>query len=153
MSELDYIEIGRRIRQAREDKNLTLADLAAEIGLNKSTILRYESGEIRRIKLPILEAIASALGVNPSWLSLETDDPTNYDDMTDEIPDYIVDHFDGDIEQAAKAWLAMDEDVAKSFSERDKLKSKIIELLEQLTDEEMKEAARYLGYLLNSRDS
>ena len=37
-------------------------------------------------------------------------------------------------------------------TERDVLKQKIIELLAQLNEEELKEAARYLAYLLSSQE-
>lgn len=37
-------------------------------------------------------------------------------------------------------------------TERDVLKQRIIELLSQLTDDELKEAARFLAYLISSQD-
>lgn len=37
-------------------------------------------------------------------------------------------------------------------TERDVLKQRIIELLAQLTEDELKEAARYLAYLISSQD-
>lgn len=81
LGEMDNIEIGKRIRQAREKLFLSQEDLGRPLGLNKSTIQRYESGKVQRIKLPILENIAKILNVNPSWIILKTDDPTNYDDV------------------------------------------------------------------------
>lgn len=65
---LSAIEIGYRIKQTREEKGLTLEELAKLIGIHKSTVLRYEQGKIERIKLPVIGSIASALNVNPSWL-------------------------------------------------------------------------------------
>ena len=69
-------EIGARIKQAREGKEMSQEELGNLLGLNKSSIQRYESGQVQRIKLPILENMARILGVNPNWLVMKTDDPT-----------------------------------------------------------------------------
>ena len=81
---MNNIEIGKRIKQAREDKAMSQEDLGSQLGLNKSTIQRYESGQVQRIKLPILENMAKVLGVNPSWLVLMSDDPAPA--LTDQPP-------------------------------------------------------------------
>lgn len=61
--------IGSRIQEARNIKQYTLDDIANEIGVARSTIQRYEKGKIRNPKLPVLQAIASCLDVDPAWLS------------------------------------------------------------------------------------
>lgn len=66
--------IGDRIRQRRQQIGLTLNDIAIEIGVAKSTIQRYESGDIEKLKLPVIEAIARVLSVSPSWLCGKSDD-------------------------------------------------------------------------------
>lgn len=66
-------EIGSRIRQRRTEMNMTQEELGKKLGLNKSTIQRYEIGTIASIKLPILQAMAEQLCVNPDWLALKTD--------------------------------------------------------------------------------
>ena len=65
----DIIEIGKRIESARTDLKLTQEELAQKLGLNKSTIQRYETGQVKKIKLPVLETMAKILNVNPAWLS------------------------------------------------------------------------------------
>ena len=72
---MDNIEIGKRIKQAREKCNKSQEELGKLLGLNKSTIQRYESGQVQRIKLPILENMSVILNVNPSWLAMKSDDP------------------------------------------------------------------------------
>ena len=62
------MEIGKRIQQRRKALNISVVDIAAHTGLSKATIHRYESGDIKDIKLPILETIAELLDVNPMWL-------------------------------------------------------------------------------------
>lgn len=66
--------IGSRIKQRREQLNLTQEDLGTHLSLNKSTINRYESGEVQKIKIPILHALAKFLDVDPNWLALKTDE-------------------------------------------------------------------------------
>ena len=74
-------KIGVRIEQRRKEKGLTVDDIAQEIGVAKSTVQRYEKGTIEKIKLPVLEAIARVLDVNPAWLCFKSDkmEPTKYD--------------------------------------------------------------------------
>lgn len=66
-------EIGNRIKEVREQKNMTLQDIADKVGIARSTVQRYESGLIKKIKLPVIQAIANALSVNPSWLIGKSD--------------------------------------------------------------------------------
>lgn len=68
-------EIGQRIKARRQELDLTLDEVAHQIGLAKSTIQRYENGKIEKLKLPVVEAIANALNVNPAWICCKTDDP------------------------------------------------------------------------------
>lgn len=65
---MDNKEIGLRIMSAREAANLTKKDLASKVHVADSTIMRYEKGQINKIKMPIIEAIANVLEVNPLWL-------------------------------------------------------------------------------------
>lgn len=66
---MDVKEIGMRIKKARVFRNYTLDDIANEIGVAKSTVQRYENGLISKPKLPVLQAIADSLKVNPAWIS------------------------------------------------------------------------------------
>ncbi len=66
-------EIGNRIKYARDLRNATLDDIAKKVGVTKSTIQRYEAGKITTIKLPVVEAIAVALNVNPAWVVGKSD--------------------------------------------------------------------------------
>jgi transcriptional regulator with XRE-family HTH domain len=67
-------DIGARIESRRRALGLTLDDIAQEIGVAKSTVYRYEKGTIDKIKMPVIEAIARVLKVNPSWICCKTDD-------------------------------------------------------------------------------
>lgn len=65
---VDVKKIGERIKHARSLRNYTLEDIAKDIGVAKSTIQRYERGQIAHPKLPVLHSIANSLNVNPGWL-------------------------------------------------------------------------------------
>ncbi len=67
------IEIGGRIKYARDLRNATLDDIAKKVGVTKSTVQRYENGKINAIKIPVVESIAAALNVNPSWIIGKSD--------------------------------------------------------------------------------
>lgn len=65
--------IGQKIKTRREELGLTLKDIADQIGVASSTISRYETGRIENIKMPVIDSIADALNVNPSWLLGKSD--------------------------------------------------------------------------------
>ena len=65
---LNSKEIGKRIKSAREKADMSLNDVALRLGVNKSTILRYENGEISKVKAPIIDGLANALNVSPHYL-------------------------------------------------------------------------------------
>ena len=70
---MDRHLLGERINQRRTELNMTQGDIAKQIGVAISTVQRYEKGQIEKIKLPVVEAIARTLRVNPDWLIGKTD--------------------------------------------------------------------------------
>ncbi len=73
MKNFDKHLSGNRIKERRLELKLTLAELGRSIGVAPSTIQRYETGVIIRPKVPVVKAIANALGVNYSWITGESD--------------------------------------------------------------------------------
>ena len=67
MTELE--QMGIRIKERRAAAGLTLEELAARIGVAASTVQRYETGRISRPKLPVVKAIADALGCTADSLA------------------------------------------------------------------------------------
>ncbi|MCD8117182.1 MAG: helix-turn-helix domain-containing protein [Oscillospiraceae bacterium] len=65
--------MGARLKSARVLRGKTLDDVATSVGMNKTTIMRYERGQIQSPKAPILRAIAGYLNINPGWLTGESD--------------------------------------------------------------------------------
>lgn len=79
---MSYEETGKRIKARRKELRISATVLAERIGLSKATIHRYENGDIKNIKMPVLEAMAEVLSVNPLWLvgkSSVRDGKTSYD--------------------------------------------------------------------------
>lgn len=74
---MDAKLLGNRIKSRRIELNMTQGDIAEPIGVAVSTIQRYEAGTIKKIKLPVVEAIARMLKVNADWLIGKTDDMRN----------------------------------------------------------------------------
>lgn len=66
MSEIS-VQIGERIRSARKNRDMTLGDLSDVIHKSKSTISKYESGEIA-VDIETLYEIASALDIHVEQL-------------------------------------------------------------------------------------
>lgn len=61
------VEIGRRLRQARIAKGLTLKDMAASVGLSHQAIQKYENGE-SRLSLSTLAQLRQHIGIEPADL-------------------------------------------------------------------------------------
>jgi transcriptional regulator with XRE-family HTH domain len=64
------MDIGRRIRDVREDLGMPAAELARRVGVAPNTVWRYESGE-REPSMAMLEKIARALRTQPAELLCE----------------------------------------------------------------------------------
>lgn len=88
--------IGDRIREKRKVKRYTLEQLAEEVGVTKSTILKYENGSIA-IPSDKIEKLAKSLNVSPAYLmgwteenkqEIQDDIITTYNLTPDELIEY-----------------------------------------------------------------
>lgn len=68
MDKIIFEKVGYRLKQARELKHITLEEAGKKVDVHKSTVLRWENGETEKIKLPVIELLASYYNVNPVWL-------------------------------------------------------------------------------------
>jgi repressor LexA len=60
-------EFGKRLREAREERNLTVKELGELMDTSGATISRYENG-VHEPKREIVKKIADVLGVSAAWL-------------------------------------------------------------------------------------
>lgn len=68
MKKIDYKLIGLRLKEARERKHISLEEAGQKVGVNKSTVMRWENGKTEKFKIPTLEILSDFYGVNPQWL-------------------------------------------------------------------------------------
>ncbi|MDY4856301.1 MAG: S24 family peptidase [Candidatus Ventricola sp.] len=106
---------GERIKKRREAIGMTVDDVAAEIGKNRATVYRYENGYIGDVPVSVLSRLADILCTTPAYLMGWKDDPEDYEkaDELNYLPQGWMEHFDGDVEAAVKAYRAVDEDRAR----------------------------------------
>ena len=60
--------IGERIKQRRKELGMSADKLGAILGKDRSTIFRYEKGDIENLPIDILQPIAKALMTTPQYL-------------------------------------------------------------------------------------
>lgn len=65
MNPKELNKIAKRLKELRTEKQLSLQELADRTGLTKSTLQRYETGNIGNIPLSKIDILAKGLDVNP----------------------------------------------------------------------------------------
>lgn len=103
MINLNYEEIGHKIRLKRKSLNLTQLELAEKVGLTESSISRYESGKISTMPTSTVNKICDVLRIEPSeLLGLTPENSFEYDlkdiiasaeDLPSEILNELLGHF------------------------------------------------------------
>ena len=79
--------IGQKIKELRNQLNMSVDDLATELGKNRATIYRYERGDIENLPLDVLEPLANALETTPGYLmgweeTPKKKEPSTIDEVT-----------------------------------------------------------------------
>ena len=72
-----YVKSGARIKERREALGLTMEALGNALGVNKSTIKRYEDGSTKRITIATYEKLAKTLETSVLYLMGGDDDCYN----------------------------------------------------------------------------
>ena len=60
--------MAQRIKTLRQEKGLTLEQVAAVVGVGKSTVRKWETGMIANMKRDKIASLAKALGTTPEYL-------------------------------------------------------------------------------------
>lgn len=60
--------IGDRIKRMRLSKGMSMQNVADELDVNRSSVMRWEKGETAKIKLPMAEKLASLFDTSPQYL-------------------------------------------------------------------------------------
>ena len=97
MEKRNFKEISFRLKQSRESNNITLEEAGQKVGVHKSTVLRWENGETEKIKLPVLEALASLYNVNTMWLmGYDVPMKRDYKKDTPDLSELIINEYGKD---------------------------------------------------------
>lgn len=67
------------IKEQRAKLRITQQDLADAVGVNKSTISRWESGDIEKVPIDVVKQLAITLQTTPEHL-MGWDEPPSFDD-------------------------------------------------------------------------
>lgn len=60
------MDLGKRLRAKRKEKNISAEYLARELGISVSTIYRYEDSSILKIPVSTFEKMCNILGTTPA---------------------------------------------------------------------------------------
>ena len=74
-------QVGGRIKERRTELNITMPELGRRVGVNKSTIQRYEADGVDPKRTMVINGLAEALLTTPEWLTGLSDDK-EYDTYT-----------------------------------------------------------------------
>lgn len=94
---------GERLKQRRKTMKLSADDIAIELGVSRSTIFRYESGQIEKVPASSLETLAEILYTTPAYLMGWTDDPEDWERTANDNGICPPNDYDGD----PKDWYNM----------------------------------------------
>ncbi len=85
-------QVGDRIRERRTELRLSMGQLGERLGVNKSTIQRYEANGIDSKKTYMIVSLSEALETTPEWLTgqSETKEYDSYTKCKKDIDGHIV---------------------------------------------------------------
>lgn len=105
----------KRLNELIEKSSESIPQIANNIGLNKSTVYRYSSGETTP-KVPTVETLARYFNVNPAWLSgYDVEKRINNKKM----PETVAAHLEGD-ELTEEEMEELEKYIEYLLSKRDK---------------------------------
>lgn len=79
------MNVGERMKTIRKQKGISADSLAAKIGVSRSTIFRYEKGDIEKVPIEVVAKVADALDIKPAVLM-----GLKADTVVDKIHDTVV---------------------------------------------------------------
>lgn len=82
-----YLSVGKNVKQARENRNVTQEELASKVSLSRTSITNIEQGRQQFMAHTLIE-IATALAVNPASLlpEINTKFADTLDDKLKDLP-------------------------------------------------------------------
>lgn len=81
-----------RIHAKRLEHKLTMEELGSKVGVSKSTVNKWEKGQIENIKRTTIHKLAIALECDPVWLmGIDTASTENIGNVSNDIDKEIID--------------------------------------------------------------
>lgn len=71
---VNTMDFGQKIKQIRKSKGMSLEQVGDIVGVGKSTVRKWETGDIANMRRDKIALLANALGVEPSYLMGWTDE-------------------------------------------------------------------------------
>lgn len=131
--------VGQRIKNRRIELGMSAEKLGELLGKNRSTIYRYENGDIENMPIDILPPIAEALHTTPAYLmGWDQDQIDSVVDMQEELSaqeDIIEEELLNRLREMTTEQLARINDILKI----------------ELTEEEMADLLDYAKFLISKR--
>lgn len=79
------MDIGAKIKAARQAKGMTQEELGEILGVQKSAIAKYENGRIVNIKRSTLKKISDVLEIPPFELVFDEEKPAQEDELSENV--------------------------------------------------------------------
>ena len=102
------VDLGEKLQRLRHDRGMTLEAVGNIVGVGKSTVRKWENGDIKNMGRDKIELLAKALGVTPGYLM-------GWEDEKDPDPDPRPRTMEG--RRISAGVDTMPEDVRKSLEE------------------------------------
>jgi repressor LexA len=135
------MNVGKRIRERRKELNITVDELAKRLNKNRTTVYRYEKGDIENLPIDILEPLAKALNTTPAYLM-------GWDSKPVSAINTITDYYRLSVEDLAEGILESEDNVrVERFKVWAKKFNKYI-----FTDEEHSKLVEYAEFLIHQRE-
>jgi transcriptional regulator with XRE-family HTH domain len=77
--------MGERIYALRKKNDMTQSDLAKQLGVGRSAVLKYEKGEVENLPRSTIEKMAIIFGVSPAYIMCFDQWDENSAALSDEV--------------------------------------------------------------------
>ena len=82
---VNTMDFGQKIKQIRKSKGMSLEQVGDIVGVGKSTVRKWETGDIANMRRDKIAKLANALGVEPSYLMGWSKEESNIKFTSEEI--------------------------------------------------------------------
>lgn len=142
-------EMGELMKKLRLERGLTLEEVGERVGVGKSTVRKWENGDIANMRRDKIALVAKALGVSPAYLMGWTD-----------VPYETTDYTSAGIAARGKSaeWRAMMEDIehSRALGALDALYDEderaVVEMYHQMTKAQKRRFKRLLEIIKEDED-